>query len=162
MFEMPVLEELEVGTRYNSQITKVDVIHLDLSGADDLMDHHSIEPHSFGWHATDLTPPDKPLREAVSLWHLRNGVTSSRGGKRRGKETNRNNRMLLLIEKLQEALILSWWHSWIFVKTMFLLNIKQFYLTLLCLVLWFLSDNSENDLAFSFHYCRLNNSCVRC
>lgn len=67
MFEVALLEELEVGALYHGHVTKVNVVHLDLSGADDLMDHHSVEPHSFGRHTADLTPSDKLLREAVAL-----------------------------------------------------------------------------------------------
>lgn len=64
---MSILEELEDGGLYNHHVTKVDIVHLDLSGADDLMDHHAVEPHSFGGHTADLTCADKWLREAVTL-----------------------------------------------------------------------------------------------
>lgn len=45
---MPLLEELEVGALDHGYVAIVDIVHLDLSGADDLMNHHPVEPHSFG------------------------------------------------------------------------------------------------------------------
>ncbi len=45
---MLLLEEPEVGALHHGHVTKVDIVHLNQSGADDLMDHHPVEPHSFG------------------------------------------------------------------------------------------------------------------
>lgn len=86
---MPLLEKLEAGALYHDHIAKVDRVHDNLSGADDLMDHHSVEPHSFRRHAADLTPSYKLSREAVTHRHLRAGVTSSKGeGGRKRKHMN--------------------------------------------------------------------------
>lgn len=43
---MPVLEELQLVSVHHDNITKVNEVHLDLRGADDLVNHHPVEPHS--------------------------------------------------------------------------------------------------------------------
>jgi len=48
MFDRPLLEKLEAGTFDHSDIAKVDIIHLNLSGAENPVDHHSVEPHRSG------------------------------------------------------------------------------------------------------------------
>ena len=67
MSEMPILEELELGTLHNGSIAKVYIIHPNLSGVDDLMDHHTVEPHSFRGHTAGLALSDKLFWEAVAL-----------------------------------------------------------------------------------------------
>lgn len=64
---MLLLEEFEAGTRYHGHIAKVDIVHLNVSGADDLMNYRPVEPHSFGGYAADLALSDKSLRETVAF-----------------------------------------------------------------------------------------------
>lgn len=77
-----LLEELEAAARYDGHVAKVNEVHLYVSGAEDPVDHHPVEPHSFRTHAANLATPHKPFREAVAIRHLRTLVTSSEEGKK--------------------------------------------------------------------------------
>lgn len=78
---MGLLEELEAVPRYDGHVAKVNEVHLYVSGAEDLMDHHPVEPHSFRTHAANLAAPHKSFREAIAFRHFRTLVTSSEDGK---------------------------------------------------------------------------------
>lgn len=60
--EMVLLEKLEVGALYHGHAAKVDKVHLNLSGAADLMNDAPVEPQSFRRHTADLAPSHKSLR----------------------------------------------------------------------------------------------------
>lgn len=57
-----LLEELETVARYDGHVAKVNEVHLYVSGAEDPVDHHPVEPHSFRTHAANLAMPHKPFR----------------------------------------------------------------------------------------------------
>lgn len=73
-----LLEELQTVARDNGHVAKVNKVHLYMSGAEDLVDHHPVEPHSFGTHAANLATPNESLREAVTFRHFGTLVTSSK------------------------------------------------------------------------------------
>lgn len=73
-----VLEELQTAPRYDGHVAEVSEVHLNVSGAEDLMDHHPVEPHSFRTHTANLAAPDKLFREAVAFRHFRALVTPSK------------------------------------------------------------------------------------
>lgn len=62
---MLLLEEFKAGVWHDTHVAKVHVVHLNVCGANDLMDYPTVEPHPFGGHAADLTLPDKSLGQAV-------------------------------------------------------------------------------------------------
>lgn len=72
---MVLLEELQMVARDDGHVAKVDEVHLYVSGAEDLVDHHPVEPHSFWTHTANLATPDEPFREAVTFRHLGTLVT---------------------------------------------------------------------------------------
>lgn len=77
--EMLLLEEFKAGVWHDTYVAKVHVVHVNVRGANDLMDYPTVEPHPFGGHAAHLTLSDKSLGQAVVFWHLRTGVTTSGG-----------------------------------------------------------------------------------
>lgn len=73
-----LLEELQTVAWDDGHVAKVNEVHLYVSAAEDLVDHHPVEPHSFWTHAADLATPDESFREAVTFRHLGTLVTSSK------------------------------------------------------------------------------------
>lgn len=73
-----LLEELQTVAWDDSHVAKVNEVHLYVSGAEDLVDHHPVEPHSFWTHAANLATPDESFRQAVTFRHLGTLVTSSK------------------------------------------------------------------------------------
>lgn len=62
-----LLEELETVTGNDAHVAKVNEVHLYMSGAEDLMDYHPVEPHSVRTHAANLAPAHKSFRETIAF-----------------------------------------------------------------------------------------------
>lgn len=73
-----LLEELQTVTRDDGHVAKVNEVHLDVSGGEDAMDHHPVEPHSFGTHAANLATPDESFREVIAVRHFGTLVAASK------------------------------------------------------------------------------------
>lgn len=73
-----LLEELQTVAWDDGHVAEVNKVHLYVSGAEDLVDHHPVEPHSFWTHTANLATPDESFREAVTFRHFGTLVTSSK------------------------------------------------------------------------------------